>query len=187
MPRLEIKSNGKKESIPFEKEEISIGRQAGNDIVLEDVKASRRHCVIRHSKGTFRLKDLKSQNGTWIGGNRVDEAIIALGDTLRIGTTFIRLLPDEVDDEDAKDLPTARIVIEGDGELPPSPTDRTNVATTLAARAVGVGPLSKQLAPLMLACVNVPMPPGSPQVISDVQLLNRKSQPIVLDKQGKAR
>ncbi len=51
MPRLEIKTADDKAVVPFDKPEVSIGRQAGNDIVIEDVKASRKHCVIRHSKG----------------------------------------------------------------------------------------------------------------------------------------
>jgi len=186
MPRLEIKSGKHTDHIAFDKPEITIGRQAGNDVVIDDVKASRRHCVIRQSKGTFRLKDLESQNGTWIGQNRVNEAILALGDTLRIGMTFIRLLPDEVEGE-AGPIPTAKVVIEEAEELPPSPADRNAVATSLAVRQVGVGPLSKQLAPLMLASVNVPVPSGAPQVLSDVGMLNSKSQPINVDKANKGR
>lgn len=186
MPRLEIRTGADKEVIPFDKPEVSIGRQPGNDVVIDDVKASRKHCVIRHSKGTFRLKDLKSQNGTWMGQNRVDEAIIALGDTLRIGTTFIRLLPDVVEGENGN-VPTARIVIEETEDLPHASGDRNAVATSLAVRQVGVGPLSKQLAPLMLACVNVPVSPGAPNVLTDVGLLNRKSQPIAIDKANKGR
>src|SRR5262245_4228675 len=125
MPRLEIKSGKNTDHIAFDKPEISIGRQPGNDVVIDDVKASRRHCVIHQSKGTFRLKDLESQNGTWIGQNRVNEAILALGDTLRIGMTFIRLLPDEV--EGAEHIPTAKVVIEEAEELPPTPADRNAV------------------------------------------------------------
>ena len=189
MPRLEITSDKHgKQSVPFDGASVAIGRQAGNDVVIDDVKASRRHCIIKQSKGTFRLKDLDSQNGTWVGQNRVSEGILALGDVLRIGSTFIRLLPDEVEVAAGEKLPTAAIVIEEDEEeLPPSGVDRSNVQTTLAVRAVGAGPLSKQLAPLMEATVNMPLAEGAPQTLADVVLLDRQSRPVVIDKRKKAR
>jgi len=188
MPRLEITTKRKKRTVSFDGPTIAIGRQAGNDVVIDDAKASRRHCVIRHNKGTFRLKDLSSQNGTWIGPNRVDEGIIALGDVLRIGSTLIQLLPDEVDGDDGEALPTARIVIEDeDEELPPPKVDRSSVPATLALRSIGTGPLSKQLTPLMQATVSVPVPEGAPATLKDVVLLDRKSRPIVIDRRDKSK
>ncbi|MCZ6683109.1 MAG: ATPase, T2SS/T4P/T4SS family [Planctomycetota bacterium] len=187
MPRLEITAEGRKSTVSFNGASVSIGRQADNDIVINDSKASRKHCVIKQNAGTFRIKDF-SQNGTWIGQNRVDEGIIALGDVLRIGATFIRLLPDLVEGAEARNLPTAAVVIEDDDEeLPQARVDRSNVKTTLAMRAIGTGPLSKQLAPLMAATVNVPVPEGAPENLKDVVLLDRKSKPIAIDRRDKSR
>jgi type II secretory ATPase GspE/PulE/Tfp pilus assembly ATPase PilB-like protein len=181
MPRLEIKTDGKKRTVPFKGKSMTIGRSQDNDVVLADSVASRRHCVIEQNSGTFVLKDLESHNGTWIGENRVLEAILAFDDTLRIGRTTIRLLPDEVGAKRRKSPPTAQIVDEEVEELPTSSLDRSKVATTLKARSLVSGPLSRQLAPLMEACVGVPVPEGAPQVARDIRLLSRKSEPLVID------
>ncbi|MFQ5412423.1 MAG: FHA domain-containing protein [Phycisphaerae bacterium] len=81
MPRLEIQSNGPPHIVPFDGPTITIGRQAGNDIVVAEKVASRKHCVIEAKEGAFEVRDLKSHNGTWIGENRVLKAALSFGDT----------------------------------------------------------------------------------------------------------
>lgn len=183
MPNIEIKRNGETRVIQFRAPAMSIGRAPENDIVLEEKVASRRHCVIQQQGATFHIKDLDSHNGTWIGDNRILEARLAFGETLRIGATFIRLLPDELDRKPKKkDLPTAELVEEDHEQLPPSPPDKGRVATSLAVRALVTGPLSRQLGALMEACVNVPVPKGAPPVAKDLRLLNRRAEPLNIDK-----
>jgi len=188
MPRLEITTQGKTRIVPFTGARLSIGRQPGNDVVLDDPAASRKHCVIESAGGAFKLVDLKSHNGTWIGENRVLEANIALGDSLRIGATFLRILPDEIAGAATKKvLPRAQLVEEVPEDLPQTSVDRDVVATTLAVRSMVSGPLAKQLATLMQSCVNVPPPEGAPQVARDIRLLNRKSETVApSDKAGEA-
>ncbi len=189
MPKLEIKSQGHPaELIEFDGATVTLGRQSGNTFVLKDPAASRKHCTIEHKKGQFILKDLSSQNGTWIGENRIVEAMLEFGDTVRIGATFIRLLPDELEEIEAAVLPAADI-IEDDfeaEELPTASLDPKVVATSLAVRALVSGPLAKQLNTLMQACVNVPVPSGAPQTVKDLRLLNRKSEPMKLGPNTKA-
>jgi general secretion pathway protein E len=186
MPRLEIKAKGITRREPFDGPRVTIGRQAGNDIVLDDAVASRQHCVIEHFKGTFRVVDLKSHNGTWLGENRILEANITFGDSIRIGATRIRLLPDTVEKVvEEEELPTAEVVVEEEEELPQASMDRTSVSAKLAARSLVTGPLSKQLAPLMEACLNVPVPEGAPEVPRDIRMLNKKSEPIAFEKKDK--
>ena len=186
MPNIEIRVGSDKRIVPFKGPAMTIGRAPENDIVVEDRVASRRHCVIEQAGAGFRLKDLDSHNGTWIGDNRVLEANLGFGDLLRIGATLIRLLPDELESPPRKKkLPTAEIIEESPEELPLSSPDRTKVATTLAARSMVTGPLSRQLAPLMEACVNVPVPKGAPSVAKDIRLLNRRSETLAVDKRSK--
>jgi RND superfamily putative drug exporter len=76
--------------------EFTIGRDEGCDLVLDDVKLSRRHAALR-VLGPDRviLTDLGSSNGTFVDGRRVDDPLelasgrrIELGDTrLLIGET----------------------------------------------------------------------------------------------------
>lgn len=66
---------------------ITIGRSPDADIVLMDEKVSRIHCGIRLWDGDFYIKDLKSKNGTWVNGERVEVAKLRAGDTIRVGST----------------------------------------------------------------------------------------------------
>lgn len=188
MPRIEVTAKDQPTRVfEFAGPAISIGRQEGNEVVLKDQAASRKHCIIEHSKGQFILKDLGSHNGTWMGENRIVEAMLEFGDTIRIGGTLIRLVPDEVEAAAAA-LPAAEVIIEDEEpeELPVTSLDRTVVSTSLAVRALVSGPLAKQLSTLMQACVNVPLAPGAPQTVKDVQLLNRKSEPMKIATGSKA-
>ncbi len=63
-----------------------IGRDRTADLVLPEPTASRRHTRIEAGKdGRFQVKDLDSQNGTYLNGKRTKEASLKHGDTLTIG------------------------------------------------------------------------------------------------------
>ena len=64
---------------------MRLGRALDNDLVLEDVSVSRHHASISASNGAFHIKDLGSQNGTYVGGERVTEAVLTDGDAIRLG------------------------------------------------------------------------------------------------------
>jgi pSer/pThr/pTyr-binding forkhead associated (FHA) protein len=62
-----------------------IGRALDNDIVVGDASVSRHHASVEYANGGFVLRDLGSQNGTWLRGQRVAEAPLRRGDALRLG------------------------------------------------------------------------------------------------------
>ena len=69
-------------------EPLTIGRSREADIPLLDDKVSRAHCGIRLSDGEFYLKDLKSRNGVFVNGQRVEDTIkLKPGDRIQIGST----------------------------------------------------------------------------------------------------
>ncbi len=177
MARVEITSQGRKRVVLFDSPLLSIGRLPGNDIVLDDKAASRKHCTLENRDGSIFVTDLKSHNGTWVGENRIVEAELSFGDVFRIGATLLRLLPDAADEKFVA-VPTAQVVEEEVDELPPPATDTSAVTTALAARSIAGGPLSKQLAPLMAACVNVPKPPGAPEASKELRLLTKRAKEI---------
>ena len=49
-------------------EPLAVGRDASADVIVEDVALSRRHFLIVCEGGGYALKDLDSQNGTWVDG-----------------------------------------------------------------------------------------------------------------------
>ena len=68
---------------------VSIGREAGNVIQLDDNEVSRRHAEIRRVGDADVVGDLKSSNGTFLNDARVDRAELASGDRIRIGRTIL--------------------------------------------------------------------------------------------------
>lgn len=63
----------------------TLGRALDNDIVVNHASVSRHHASIDAVNGAFRLRDLGSQNGTYVGVERVTEASIADGDMVKLG------------------------------------------------------------------------------------------------------
>jgi len=46
---------------------------------------SRRHCELNVEMGRLKIRDLGSRNGTYLNGQRVDQAEVAPGDKIKIG------------------------------------------------------------------------------------------------------
>jgi len=72
---------------------VTVGRGAGNDLVLEgDEFASSVHARLESRGDGVWVQDLESTNGTYVNGERVLGARrIASGDVLRVGETDFRL------------------------------------------------------------------------------------------------
>jgi ABC transport system ATP-binding/permease protein len=51
-----------------------MGRDAVNDIILNDLEISRRHAAITFRGGRYFVEDLGSTNGTFVNGRRVTVA-----------------------------------------------------------------------------------------------------------------
>jgi ABC-type multidrug transport system ATPase subunit len=70
-----------------------IGRDAKNDIVVDDLLVSRFHAELRaRSDGLHELIDLGSANGTFVNGRSVDRAIVEQLDVVSIGHHTFRLV-----------------------------------------------------------------------------------------------
>ncbi len=70
----------------------SIGRDDGNDVVLDSPLASRRHAVLLIDGPSVTLQDLGSRNGTFVNGCRVDSRVLANRDLIEIGDCVLRFL-----------------------------------------------------------------------------------------------
>lgn len=77
---------------PIEKAYTVIGRDKNADIAIKDELVSRQHVAIIYAEGRFFLKDLKSTNGVFMRGKRVEQARIQHRDTFRIGDTTIQFV-----------------------------------------------------------------------------------------------
>ena len=70
-----------------------IGRKDGCHLILQDGWVSREHTLIFESRpGEYVVKDLGSENGTFLNGARVDEGRLKNGDLVRIGRTELKFI-----------------------------------------------------------------------------------------------
>lgn len=78
-------------------ETITIGRAPDNTITLDHPQVSRYHAMIERLGTRQRIKDLKSANGVFVNGQRIErEAWLNEGDEVRIGGIKLRLAADHV-------------------------------------------------------------------------------------------
>ena len=89
---------------------VVIGRVPECDIQLVDERVSRRHCEIRYWDGSFAIKDLKSQNGTLVNGERIQIAVLKHSDKIKVGGTVLTF-------EEKKALTEESAMREIDGEM----------------------------------------------------------------------
>ena len=80
----------------FDIDRIRIGREADNDLVLESDSCSRYHAEILLGRGVYKIVDLNSTNGISVNSTRVQEQLIANGDSVEIGVYTLSLsIPQE--------------------------------------------------------------------------------------------
>jgi hypothetical protein len=84
--RLILVSDGVESSFPLIRDTYTLGRHRNNDIVISDPKVSSFHARIDRTSEGFVLVDLKSRNGCYLNGKRVETGLLTTGDELRLGT-----------------------------------------------------------------------------------------------------
>lgn len=80
---------GEEKKIKLEKSKITLGRGLNVDLTIQDRLSSRLHCVIEFKDNAWHISDLKSRNGTFVNGERIQEARLNVGDRIRIGETVL--------------------------------------------------------------------------------------------------
>ncbi|MCB1269058.1 MAG: FHA domain-containing protein [Microthrixaceae bacterium] len=64
---------------------VTIGRHPDSTIFLDDVTVSRRHAEIVHTESGYEVVDVGSLNGTYLDGDRVEEAVLREGAQVQVG------------------------------------------------------------------------------------------------------
>lgn len=76
----------------FDRNEISVGRVQGNDLMLPKGNVSKHHARLLFRDGRFIVTDLKSTNGTYVNGRKISQAtIVREGDKIYVGDFVLRL------------------------------------------------------------------------------------------------
>ncbi len=67
---------------------LTVGRTADNDVILDDVSASKEHAVLEYSTGRCQITDLGSMNGTQVNAQMLEAKaprILKDGDVISFG------------------------------------------------------------------------------------------------------
>jgi len=97
----------------------SLGRSDSNDIALEHDSISSAHCVLIVSGANARLKDVGSTNGTFVGGQLVEEATLSNGQSFQAGDVELRFLAEAP--PNTPSAPVVRIVSADAAPIPRPP------------------------------------------------------------------
>ena len=96
IPRLVAVSGPLRESVfALPDAELSIGRDASNDLPIGDPSVSRRHCLIYREPGGYKVRDLDSRNGTLVNGEAVQDRWLHHLDEITIGNSVFRFFQDD--------------------------------------------------------------------------------------------
>ncbi len=89
IPFLVAEGPQNREAIQVEKI-FNIGQAGMNHLVLDGETVSPRHARIEWRDGKYILRDMRSQNGTWLNGIQVIEAVLQENDLIQIGAFHFR-------------------------------------------------------------------------------------------------
>ncbi len=70
---------------------LTVGSHASNELVIDDRLVSRFHCELTATPEGVRVRDLRSSNGTFLDGVRVNDAWVRDGSLLRLGRSTLRV------------------------------------------------------------------------------------------------
>ncbi len=118
MPSLYViqgRNRGARYDLSAHEGAVSIGREAGNFIQLDDNEVSRRHAEIRRVEGAFVVGDLESSNGTYVNNRKVERAELASGDQIQVGRTVMVWSKDHEDERIAGQVDIVPTDAGGDG------------------------------------------------------------------------
>ena len=121
------------------KDEIAIGRDITNDIVINEAEVSRKHARLTLEGDRYKIEDLDSTNGTYINGQRlIGPHVLAVGEAIMFGDNVGMIFDGEPAKPDASaeesiDLgktPVAAIPTPVETSVPPA-ADAQQESTTI--------------------------------------------------------
>lgn len=94
--------------VDLDKALLTIGRNASNDLVIDDLSVSGLHAQIERDEdpyyeGHFRyfLHDLGSTNGSFLNNERIGRVELKNNDTLKIGWNEFKFIADDTDQHES--------------------------------------------------------------------------------------
>src|ERR1041384_5695987 len=92
MPRLVLLSEGLTgRTYELKAEKTTVGRVSDNAFEIPEASVSSHHAELTLRGNDLLVKDLGSTNGTFINGEKIEEAVLKPGQILRVGMSEMRL------------------------------------------------------------------------------------------------
>jgi len=88
--------SGAQHEVELEGTVAIVGRDPSCDLVLNDVKCSRRHAVLEAGPQGIAIRDSGSANGVFVNGGKVERASLTDGDIVQLGEVFLKVLAEDV-------------------------------------------------------------------------------------------
>jgi len=84
-------------TFPLEGEGITIGREAGNGIIINNAEVSRKHAQLSLQGGKYIISDIGSTNGTFVNGQRITgQHVLVPGEVISLGEQITLLFEAQV-------------------------------------------------------------------------------------------
>ena len=81
--------------LTIDQDEIIIGRDAGNDIQIDNMAVSREHAKIITGPAYYFIEDLNSTNGTFVNGKKIKKKFLKKDDEVSIGKHSLQIVFEE--------------------------------------------------------------------------------------------
>jgi len=90
-----FKKDGTKRNFPIRNKATTLGRGVECDLCIPLQVVSRKHCQLSLEPNALKIRDLKSSNGTYVNGKKIDNEIAAMpGDRIQVGPLIFTLQVD---------------------------------------------------------------------------------------------
>ena len=99
------------EKIPITHWENVIGRSKSSDIKLSSNSVSNTHALLIKKENGWFIKDLNSNNGTYINGKAIKTSKIDDKDDIRLGDILVTIIPENIESVVKKPISPKRIAI----------------------------------------------------------------------------
>jgi len=129
----------------LEGDQLNIGRDSSNEIVINDAEVSRRHARLTFQGGKYVLEDLGSTNGTFVNGQRLaGPRVLKAGEVVSFGEQIVLVFEVTTNDPGATMVsPRAAAVPSASRPATPPPPPPADYVGSVPA-----GPVSSESEPL---------------------------------------
>lgn len=106
--------------IPLNKERLSIGRKAHNDVQIDNLAISGEHAVVVSILNDSFLEDMNSTNGTQVNGQPIKKHFLRHNDVIELGKYKLKYMNDQtssVSEDSAKGAAGRSVTAPASGEL----------------------------------------------------------------------